>query len=101
MKSILQDERKCWFCGSPYVEEHHVFYGTANRQLSERYGLKVWLCNLEHTGSMSGVRKYAVHFNKERDNELKRIAKERFIETYNLNFDRLFYGDGLEETWTR
>ena len=43
MKSILQTEKKCYICGCMgYVEEHHVFHGTANRKKSERHGLKVW-----------------------------------------------------------
>ena len=50
-KSIIQSEKKCFICGSPYVEEHHIFFGTANRRLSESRGLKCWLCNYHHTGS--------------------------------------------------
>ena len=30
------------------VHEHHVIYGTANRKLSEKYGLKVYLCISKH-----------------------------------------------------
>lgn len=92
MKSIIQDEKNCFLCGSPYAEEHHVFYGTANRKLSEQYGLKVWLCPTHHRHS-----KFGVHFNKKLDEELKAIAEKRFKETYKLNFERLFRGDGLEE----
>ena len=91
MKSILQDKRVCWVCRNPYVEEHHVFYGTANRALSERYGLKVYLCPAHHRGA------YGVHFNPLLDKKLKGIAEERFCEEYPYNFQRLFYGDGIEE----
>ena len=94
MKSIIQSEKECWFCGRCEVEEHHIFYGTANRKLSEKYGLKVWLCPEHHRSS-----KYGVHFNKYNDNILKEVAEEKFRRTYQLNFQRLFYGDGLEE-WT-
>jgi len=92
MRSIIQDERSCYVCHSPYVEEHHIFYGTANRGLSEKYGLKVWLCSKHHRG------KSGVHFNKALDERLKQVAKQRFEEAYNYNFQRLFYGDGIEET---
>ena len=51
-KSIMQDEKRCWFCGCQTgLEEHHVLGGTANRKLSEKYGLKVWLCHEHHTGT--------------------------------------------------
>lgn len=77
-------------CRSPYVEEHHVFYGTANRRLSDKYGLTVWLCHEHHTGN-SGA-----HFNKALDTKLKQVAEKRFNEVYPYNFRRLFYGDGIE-----
>ena len=92
MKSIIQDEKVCIVCGSTNTVEHHCFFGTANRKLSEKYGLKVYLCPYHHNMSDEGV-----HFNKELDDEIKKIAREKFEQTYNLNFRRLFYGDGLEE----
>lgn len=67
-----------------------MFYGTANRKLSEKYGLKVYLCPLHHRG-MSGV-----HFNPKLNEELKGIAEMRFREEYPYDFNRLFYGDGIE-----
>ena len=91
MKSIIQEEKECYICKNPNVEEHHVFYGVANRRLSEKYGLKVWLCPLHHRDSRCGV-----HFDKEFDNRLKEIAEKRFRETYDYDFQRLFYGDGIE-----
>lgn len=51
-KSIMQDEKRCWFCGREFgLERHHVMGGTANRKLSEKYGLTVWLCHEHHTGT--------------------------------------------------
>ena len=47
MKSIMQWQKSCLICRSPYVEKHHVF-GAANRQNSEKYGLTVWLCHKHH-----------------------------------------------------
>jgi len=90
MKSIIQKEKQCYICGSPYVEEHHIFYGTANRKLSEKYGLKVWLCYSHHRGNTG------VHFNPKLDDKLKGIAEEKFYQIYPYNFKRLFYGDGIE-----
>lgn len=91
-KSIITDDLEhCYVCGRTNPEMHHVFYGTANRKLSERYGLVVPLCYLHHRGN-SGV-----HFNQKLDAKLKGVAEERFFEEYPYNFRRLFYGDGIEE----
>ena len=50
-KSIMQKEKVCYLCPRTYgLEEHHVLAGIANRRLSEKYGLKVWLCHEHHTG---------------------------------------------------
>lgn len=51
-KSIMQSEKRCYLCGRVnYLERHHVMSGTANRKLSEKYGLWVWLCHDCHTGT--------------------------------------------------
>ena len=50
--SIVQAEKCCYLCGRQYgLERHHILGGTANRKLSEKYGLWVWLCHDCHTGS--------------------------------------------------
>lgn len=76
MKSIIQSNKECWVCGSPYVQVHHVIYGTAHRRLSEKYGLTVYLCQKHHTGGEG------VHFNPILDKTLKQIAQKRFEEKY-------------------
>jgi hypothetical protein len=39
LKSIFTDDMEhCMFTGSPYIERHHVFGGTANRKKCEKYG---------------------------------------------------------------
>ena len=80
MKTIMQKEKECYVCESTCnLQEHHILYGTANRKLSEKYGLKVWLCQEHHTGG-SGV-----HFNKDLDLQLKKLAQERFEAVYGAN----------------
>ena len=51
MKSILQTDRVCYLCARVVdLEKHHIFAGVANRKLSEKYGLWVWLCHRCNTG---------------------------------------------------
>lgn len=72
-KSILQDRKECFLCGSTLeLHEHHVIYGPF-RKKAEHYGLKVWLCPVEHNMSDQGV-----HFNRELDLRLKQYAQEKF-----------------------
>jgi len=74
MKSKMQSEKRCYICDAyGYVEEHHIFFGTANRKKSERYGLKVYLCYMHHRDSVIGV-----HFNRELDLSLKKKAQKIF-----------------------
>ena len=80
-KSIIQSNKECLVCGTTYgLHEHHVFGGSANRKLSEKYGLKVWLCGRHHNLSDEGI-----HFNKALDATLKKIAQERFEAVYGAN----------------
>lgn len=40
----------CVVCGSPYVQRHHVLYGTGNRKVSDKYGYVIPLCAEHHIG---------------------------------------------------
>ena len=72
-KSIMQDSKRCFICGRQVgLEEHHVLGGVANRPLSEKYGLKVWLCHEHHTG------KDGAQYNRELGDKLKRLAQIAF-----------------------
>lgn len=80
MKSIIQEEKKCYISGQTYwLEEHHIFFGRAKRNLSEKYGLKVWLTRELHRGTNG------VHNNRELDLKFKRMAQQKFEETYTFN----------------
>ena len=86
-KSIIQSEKECLVCGTTQgLHCHHVIGGTANRKLSEEYGLKVWLCQPHHTGT------FGVHFDKGLDTQLKKLAQERFEAVYgqNISFRDVF-----------
>lgn len=79
-KSILQSERECYLCRKWYnlhttrgLEEHHILFGRGRRELSERYGLKVWLCHSHHNEPPLGV-----HFDPQARRTLERAAQEAF-----------------------
>jgi hypothetical protein len=73
----MQTERKCWFCGKEWgLERHHVLSGTANRKLSERYGLWVYLCHDCHTG------KDGAQYDPEKNRMLKIEAQMAFEALY-------------------
>lgn len=77
MKTVLQNEKVCFVCGTPFnLHDHHIFFG-ANRKIAERRGLKVWLCVHHHTGSNE-----AVHNNRQLDLKLKRMAQEYYEAHY-------------------
>ena len=78
-KSIMQEEKECYLCrellkckNSSYLEEHHLYFGNPKRQLSERHGLKVWLC-LDHHRGFRGV-----HQNRTLDLWLKAQGQKAF-----------------------
>lgn len=72
-KSIVQNKKECWICGTTInLQKHHVFYGTANRRLSEKWGCWVWLCGKHHTGIVG------VHFSPDLDLKLKQFTQECF-----------------------
>lgn len=87
MKSILQNEkdRTCYLCillNGDYairsgLETHHAMPGTANRRLSERYGLKVLLCRQHHTDGPCSV-----HNNIQIQRLIQKKAQEAFERNY-------------------
>ena len=86
-KIKLQDTKECYLCRifggdgiclpNVGLENHHIFYGTANRKNSDKYGLVVWLCHGHHR-----TWKSAVHRCKESDAIVKRNAQMKFEEEY-------------------
>ena len=69
-KSILQEEKKCFYCGTTLnLERHHVIHGTAGRRIADKLGLTVWLCSEHHRGNVSP------HQCRELDLRLKRFAQ--------------------------
>ena len=77
-KLTMQDYKECWVCGvNACLEKHHIFFGTGNRKISDRYGLTVWLCSCHHRGSKEGV-----HFVRTLDLKLKKAGQRMFEQVY-------------------
>lgn len=102
-KSIMQnkDDGQCYLCRllhrdysvKTVREEHHVMGGTANRRLSEKYGLKVYLDPDHHRHGPE-----AVHKNAEVAYLLHKEAQKAFEERYpELNFREIFGRSYLTE----
>lgn len=88
MKSIIQKNKECYVCSTTYnLHSHHIYFGNPWRKLSERYGMKVYLCWQHHEGT------YGVHgkHGHDLDMKLKKKGQEVFEEYYSdLNFKDIF-----------
>lgn len=74
MKLLIQKGKECWFCKTTYnLHKHHIYYGTANRKISEKIGAYVYLCSRHHNMSDNSV-----HFNREMDLILKKKYQKEF-----------------------
>lgn len=92
MKSIIQGDREhCFICGrnarADYwgLDEHHVF-GGANRRMSEKYGLKVYICH--DSCHLNGV-----HKDAELNRKVQAIVQKRAMQYYGWtiqDFIRIF-----------
>ena len=100
MKSILQkDNGICFLCAylhgdthEQFTHCHHAVAGTANRKLSERFGLKYYLCPMHHEFGTE-----AVHRNKELYILLIKAAELVFIKKYSFEeWMRIFQKNFLE-----
>ena len=79
MESVIQDGKFCYLCGAKVgvgLECHHIFGGVANRPISEKYGLKVWLCHECHTGP------HGAQYDKATNLFLKQQAQRAFEKTH-------------------
>ena len=92
VKSILQRNKACYICGTTLnLHYHHIFYGTANRKISDIDRCACYLCVEHHTGIRG------VHHNRTLDTQLKKVCelaylkeykatKEDFIKRYGKNY---------------
>ena len=93
----MEDWRECWLCGrngnGDPLEEHHIFGGNPNRALSEKYGLKVWLCgnrchrigkNSAHKSKITAQRLHEYGQRKWMEEQGKTV--EDFIKVFGRNY---------------
>lgn len=78
-KSIMiTNKGRCFMCGDCCpTEKHHVYEGSGRRNLSEKYGLWVYLCHKCHNQPPDGV-----HYNAENDKALKAQVQLRAMYIY-------------------
>lgn len=102
MKSIMQEkDGRCYLCmkldgdhSIKPIQEHHAIYGWANRRLSEKWGLKLYLCVEKH----HEYGKMAVHQNKDIRQMICAEAQECFERHYpNESFLQIFGKNWKEE----
>lgn len=87
MRSIVDNDRLCLVCKTPYnLYKHNVFYGDGIEEISKKYGCWCYLCARHHNMSSAGV-----HFNTELDRRIKEHTQKRFSEVYpDLEFIKIF-----------
>lgn len=59
------------------LDRHEVFYGNGKREISIREGMVIFLTPKKHNMSDEGI-----HFNREFDLKVKRIAQRKYEETH-------------------
>ncbi len=97
-KSIIQnkEDRKCYLCillednwtTYTYLEEHHIFFSKHQRALSEKYGLKVYLCPYHHR-----IGPLAVHNNQKYRRILEARGQQAFEAVYDHNKFMEIFGE--------
>lgn len=79
VKSILQDEKKCYITGQTNnLHLHHIYRGV-NRKISDKLGFVVYLAGWLHNQSDEGVHGKN---GKELDLMLKRHCQMKFEESH-------------------
>ena len=71
--------KECFITGitCDNLVRHEIFYGTANRPLSKKYGLWIYLTPELHTTTKNGI-----HSNKELDLLCKKAGQNAFEENH-------------------
>lgn len=106
MKGIVTKHNEiCFICGREAEAEHHLIFGTAGRELSEKDGLKVPVCNNCHNmgkilmrihgnpmaekmskiiGQLAWERKHILYVTE--TDELDEVSREKFRKRYGRSY---------------
>lgn len=77
MKSIMQDDKRCYVTGTEYgVDLHHIYAGK-NRRASDRNGFTVWLRHDVHMALHAHQKPFETL-----DAHLRRQCQMKFEETH-------------------
>ena len=88
VESIITDNMsECAICHRTPVEIHHIIFGTANRELSDKFGLVVPLCAYHHREGPTSVHAYAPA-----NRYFKKIAQDKFKEVWKEYDFRTVFG---------
>lgn len=88
-KSIINEARECYICGSQLqLEHHHCLHGTARRKLAEEDGVWLYLCRKHHE---------KVHQNHDMDLILQRLGEEAWLRERGYINNGVPHPDGIAE----
>lgn len=79
MKSILQNEKVCLLTGrTDNLHEHHIYFGSGRRKISEKNGFKIWLTGEWHNQDS----RKDVHHNRWLRLYLERLCQEVYEKSH-------------------
>lgn len=82
-KSIINNDKRCYVCGTPYnIHYHHIMFGK-NRKKADIDGLTIYLCREHHEGT-NGVHGKDGH---DLDLKLKQLAEITWLKVNNKTID--------------
>ena len=89
---VTQSKSICFICGREAEAEHHLIFGTAGRELSEKDGLKCPVCNNCHN---MGDKLRRIHDNPMAEKLSKMVGQLAWEKEWILN-DTIHDSDGYE-----
>lgn len=81
---LTNDLEHCIECGRDGINKHEIFYGTANRKLSIKYGLVIPLCQEQHHNQYNSR---GIHFDKGLCDKWHIIGQKKAMEFYKWTTD--------------
>ena len=84
----MQTEKKCYISGAEYnLDCHHVMTGTANRKLSDKYGLWVWLRHDIHMDLHDRDKDLEIRLRQDAQRAFEKIyGHDKWMKTFRKNY---------------